>query len=544
MVGRPRIYDPIADGMLIREQGLENKSVRIICEETGFSRCRVQKALDALVRGPQESDKPAKEKKKPPRINSIDTLKLDLQPGIVHRFILTSIQDDEPVWDELHQNLLAYAAHVGAHIYPFGFTYQRGLFEDHTVRTACYDAEVRDDIILDRLFLTDDVLVVSDANVLPTSSNPLGGWKNANNGKTVIVPHPRIAQESLPRMSGEKPQFAITTGCLSRPSYTPRAAGRKAIAHHTCGALLVEIDVDGHIFPRHLIADENGSFHDLDCFVANGRVYPGVRVASIVWPDWHHAQIDHRIALATVGYDSKSKEFVRNNNLLDALRPHYQFSHDSLDFRARNHHAIDDPIEMARVAAKGMDNVEDEIRSTMSFLNGMWRDWCETVVIEGNHDNAIAKWLKAPHGQKDPTNAYFWHRMLSVWHDAVRRNETINITESAFRMCGLDDAVHFCGAGQSWIVQDIEHGMHGDLGYNGSRGNPKQFARSGRKSNTGHTHSSGIFDGAYVSGMGGELDQGYNRGPGSWVHVVILTYLSGARTLLPMAADGRYRAMG
>lgn len=40
------------------------------------------------------------------------------------------------------------------------------------------------------------------------------------------------------------------------------------------GALVIEIDVDGEVFMRHVAADDTGSFQDLDVFVENGECHP------------------------------------------------------------------------------------------------------------------------------------------------------------------------------------------------------------------------------------------------------------------------------
>jgi glucose-6-phosphate 1-dehydrogenase len=53
----------------------------------------------------------------------------------------------------------------------------------------------------------------------------------------------------------------------------------------------------------------------------------------------------------------------------------------------------------------------------------------------------------------------------------------------------------------------------------------------GRKRNQGHTHSAGIIDGNYTAGITGNLDQGYNDGPGSWSQSNILTYANGKRAI-------------
>lgn len=52
-----------------------------------------------------------------------------------------------------------------------------------------------------------------------------------------------------------------------------------------------------------------------------------------------------------------------------------------------------------------------------------------------------------------------------------------------------------------------------------------------------------IVDDAYVAGVSVKLFQGYNIGPTTWAHVHVALYASGQRALVPMVADGRYRAM-
>lgn len=87
----------------------------------------------------------------------------------------------------------------------------------------------------------------------------------------------------------------------------------------------------------------------------------------------------------------------------------------------------------------------------------------------------------------------------------------------------------------------IECGQHGDLGPNGSRGNIKTFARLGRRTNIGHSHSAGICDGAYQAGTCGELSPDWTHGPSSWSHSHIVTYPNGKRAIITMW-NGRWRA--
>jgi len=307
----------------------------------------------------------------------------------------------------------------------------------------------------------------------------------------------------------------------------------------------VEIDVDGEVFFGQLIADEAGNFQDLDTVVAGGKVYPDADVATIVWADLHHDQLDQQIGMASWAYDRASLSFVQRENLLDRLRPHYQVFEDTLDFRWRNHHNIHNPIAMSKMSARGTTLVEREIREAVEFINGVRRDWCQTVVVESNHDAAIAKWLKADDGRYDPENAYLWHGLNADWHNAIRAgDDDFNFTVHTFRKLGLADDVYFLPAGASLIVQDVEHGLHGAIGINGARGAPNQYRRFGRKPTSAHTHSPRIVDGAFVAGVSAKLFQGYNIGPTTWALAHVVLYANGQRALILMVPDGRYRAMG
>ncbi|MDH0123312.1 hypothetical protein ABE562_04940 [Brucella intermedia] len=491
---------------------------------------------------PSEDETPAK--KKAPRISELPTRQAMLEPGKVHRFIATSAQDDTPVHADFLRNIEAYAVYIGASILIGGHTYQLGLFEDHAAEANVYDPLLSPYLCHERVQLTPDVLYLGSANILPTTANPLNGWLTQNHGNHVVVPHSRIALQSIPRLKGQDPRFAISTGTVTKPNYTARAAGQKSIFHHTFGFTIIEIDTDGEVFLRPVSAADDGSFQDLNTYVADGICHGDQRVRAITWGDIHHEQLDHVIAAASFGYDRKTKQNLDNVNVLDGLQPEYQFVHDTLDFRRRNHHGLHDPHTMAAIA-QGAQNVEHEVQEASDFIAAICRPWCRTVMIESNHDNALARWLKNPEGASDVENAYYWHEANAAWHKAIRAaNDNFNVVEWAMRRANLPDSVEFVGAGQGYQIDGIECGLHGDLGISGSRGSPNQFKRFGVRTSTGHTHTPSISEGAYVAGVSAKLDQGYNRGPTTWAHAHIVQYHNGKRTLLLMSADGRCQAMG
>jgi hypothetical protein len=229
--------------------------------------------------------------------------------------------------------------------------------------------------------------------------------------------------------------------------------------------------------------------------------------------------------------------------MLTELNPSFQFIHDLTDFRARNHHNIDDPFFLADMHFRGQGNVEKDLLRCGSFLGHITRLGNKAIVVESNHDQALERWLKEADIRKDPENAVFFHRANMMIHTAIRR---LNPNFNVFQWAVTDNFqikmdAEFLREDDSYVVKGIEQGMHGHRGPNGARGNPRGFRTIGRKVNIGHMHSAGIFDGVYVAGVSGLLEMGYNKGPSSWSHSHIITYDNGKRTIVTMK-QGKWKA--
>ena len=65
-------------------------------------------------------------------------------------------------------------------------------------------------------------------------------------------------------------------------------------------------------------------------------------------------------------------------------------------------------------------------------------------------------------------------------------------------------------------------------------------AKLGTTTIVGHSHTPAILEGCYQVGVTGKLDQGYNKGPSSWMHAHCVLYGNGKRSLL-FIRDGRWR---
>lgn len=448
------------------------------------------------------------------------------------RYLLTAAQDQTAIHAGFWRNLTAYAAHIGAEIMVGGFTYQKGLFEDHSVASGVFASELVPHLRAEVVQLAPRLVWYGKANILPTASEPLAGWDTQTHDAWAIFPHAKIALRSVPTMPGKPTKQIMTTGVATVENYVQRNSGQRAEFHHTIGATVVEVAPDGAFWCRQISATKDGSFQDLDVLVRGGKVSSGHGIEAITWGDIHVEWLDqHKAQGSWFGPDA----------MVDALRPRFQFFHDVYDFSARSHHTRNDPHERARRIVDGMDVVEDGIRQAASFLERVRRPWSTSVAVFSNHDGQhLVKWMKDPFCASDPVNAYYWHRLNAAYHDAIRSGDHAFMPhEYALRAASSDflrDVV-FLREGQSFqICQDtapIECGLHAHNGPRGARGSAASLARIVERVNAAHLHEATIREAAYFAGTSGRLDIPFAiRGPGAWSHADTITYASGKRSII------------
>lgn len=450
----------------------------------------------------------------------------------VRRFIFSSVQDGTKIHEQFLTNLEAYAKYWDAEIHIAGYTYNKSLFTEHNKHKVRYHERVEKYLTNNQFDVGGKLLFCGEMNTLPTAVKPLEGFQTYTRKKWGIFPHPRISLESVATMFKEPAKLIMTTGSVSMPNYVPKKAGIRAEFHHVIAAVLVELDEDGDVFCRHLIAEKDGSFQDLSFRVVDGKVSDGHRVEAITWGDIHFEMIDPEVAEACWGDEGE------HNGIVDVLEPKYQFFHDVADFRARNHHNIGDHHFRFEMYSKGTENVDEVMGGVAEFLASTSRAFCQSVVVESNHDKMLLKWLKGADYRNDPVNAVFFLDCQKAIYGSIAADEQdFSIFEYVLRKHLPLAHVEFLRESSSFTIcgNAIECALHGHKGANGAKADIKQFAKMGPKANVAHTHSAAIFEGIYQAGTTSKLDLGYNRGGlSSWNHSHIVTYPSGKRVILTM----------
>lgn len=466
--------------------------------------------------------------------------------GQVKRYILTSAQNNTHIHKPVWENLLALAAHYKAEILVGTYSYNQNHYGPLSVKLnkskaheheLWYDDALKPYINDDRLELGHGLVWCGEMNIQPTAEDPLQGLETYSQRKSAVFPHAKMAMRSIATMKGEGTKLNYTTGTVTLKNYIQKKAGLKGEHHHIYGAVLVEVDSAGSWWVRQLVGSSDGTICDLDLIVSDGKVTTRNRVEAITWGDIHSTIADKAVVDASLV-------------MLDSLKPHYQFMHDILEGASISHHIADDCHEKFRTYVRGLNQVHEELRLTADLLLRYDREFSQMVVVDSNHDGSwLARWLRENDYRRDPSNALIFLELQTAVYKAIAtKMKGFNLL--AYAMLRFDDPDQSWVSGTVFLNTDqsfkicggkIECGMHGHLGPNGARGTPRNLNKVGRRANTAHTHSAGIYNGLYVAGTSSNLDMGYNKGPSSWTHSHIITYFNGTRSIVTLW-DGKWKA--
>ncbi len=346
------------------------------------------------------------------------------------------------------------AEHYGARIMVGRFTYDKSSYGENAVKPGTlrasdfdklwYDPELAPYFADERVELAPGLLWCGELNILPTAVNPLSGLEAYTGRSSGIFPHATFAMDSVASGKHEATKINYTTGTVTQRNYIQKKAGLKAEHAHGYGALLVEVIPDGSWFVRQLQAAPDGAIRDLDLCARGGFVTEGNRVEAVTWGDVHARMLDPTVRELSWG----------EGGMLETLRPRFQFVHDVLDFlpvpepprrRPRTAH-----VRSVRLRP---DSVEDEVREVGELLDGISRDWCETVVVDSNHDRAMERWVVETDYRRDPVNAIYYLEAALACHMAVRDGrDDFHLLEWAVRRSGHGLNARFLREDESFVV--------------------------------------------------------------------------------------------
>lgn len=441
-------------------------------------------------------------------------------------YVITAAVNDSPVHNAFLRAIRVYCDARKARLIVIPVRYKNPTSDRETDRLYQWAPVLSPWIVDKRLRICDGLQVLADIKIQPTAVDPLSGMDTITGTDCGIFGHTKIALRSIATRGHELPKLLLTTGAVTRPSYSDTKAGKKGEFHHVCGATVVEVDGDTfHL--RHVHAAADGSFIDLDRRYSPKGVTAAPPALALVMGDLHAERHDPSVLVAT-------------GEILATLKPKRLVLHDVLDFGSASHH--NSWWERFSRRITGRDKVIDELRETCELIDALHRKGQETVIVSSNHNDHLARWLADHRNGDDVQNAAIYHAAKSAVIQAIERGKGLlpNIFEVVARPM-LKRPATFLGDRDSMTVAGIELAYHGDKGPNGARGSAKSFDRIGAKSIIGHSHSPAIVGGCFQTGTSSLLDMGYNVGPSSWLHSHVVVYASGKRSHIHIIG-GSWRA--
>ena len=442
------------------------------------------------------------------------------------RFIITTAVVGAPVHQGFLKSIRTYCEHKKAKLLVLPAADPASTGGD--VATWNLDPSLgADSIVFSDVALNDNVFLcsikLSAKQIDPTTGLDRIGQRNGS----FIYASPKQRLKFMPVSNIKHPHAEMTTGAITLPRYfqindklhSPYMSERTAyIANydHVMGAIIVEIDENGHYHFRQIQADKDGAFVDLGDFYKGGRISK-MYAEAISLGDWHSGETD----------PTAVKAFKELN---DVVRAKKLFIHDGFNGLSINHHERERQIRRAILAKQGLLNLEAELKKFTQDLDELanWNHVEEVVIVKSNHDIFLDRWLDSGGYVDDPHNYH-------VGVDLARAMSMgLNPLTYATHVYGLraKDKIRWLDMDEDYFIARIQCGAHGHKGPKGSRGNLRGMERAYGLSVTGHAHGPEILRGAWQNGTLSYLKLSYNSGPSDWVHSSTVIYPNGMRQLV------------
>lgn len=427
------------------------------------------------------------------------------------RFIVSWCQSDTAIHEQFMDNIEAYAREIDAEISIIAGRYKNPTSLNSSKRVKekeernSWSPRIEKYLDANRHKVHKHLCILSDLKIQPTASTPLSGINGLTGLESCVVGHPRIHLKSLPILDGYPHKLLVTTGAISLQNYTDTKSGKKGEFHHTLGFVIIELD-DNDFHIRQVTADDDGSFYDLHYNVVGGSIRETAKTV-MVFGDLHLGETNDDVL-------DVSFRMAEDLNCEDIIL------HDVFNGHSISHHERNQPFQLMSREDDGSGDLMIELNNMASFFD-RYSDF-NFVMVRSNHDEFLDRWLNDVDWRKTTNKSTY----LELAH--ILKNDTIGkgIIPAVLNKFGVTN-VNCLGINDSFRVENIECGVHGHIGANGSRGGVIQFKNLNTKNITGHTHSPCREDGHSSVGTLTHLRVGYNKGASSWMNTNVVIYPNG-----------------
>lgn len=393
----------------------------------------------------------------------------------------------------------------------------------------------KESVVFRDLQLNDNVFL-STIKLSAKQINPLTGLSRIGqrHGSFIYASPKQMLDYVANSMQKKIPRALMTTGAITKAQYNTsyymsERTGYVANHDHVLGGTIVEIKDNKTFYFRQVqIEEKNGSFIDLDKkFFADGRVETS-KADLVQLGDYHVGETDPQAK--KVGKD-----------ICALVKPKYLTVEDFLNGHSISHHDEGKCITQSRKADGGLNTLRDELLECKKELNDICSWDVEQVIVKyGNHEDFLYRWLERGGYIDEPQNHKLGVNIANALLNEGYNNPFEYAMKKKFKIDN-PEMVKFLNVDDSFIVNGIENGAHGDKGPNGTR-NPglAGLEKCYGSCNTGHTHTAGILRNVFRVGTTSYLKVSYNTGPSSWTHTHLIQHPNGSRQLIN-CIDGEYK---
>jgi hypothetical protein len=385
---------------------------------------------------------------------------------------------------------------------------------------------LEEDIVFEETPLNSNFFI-SGIRVTAKQINPITGLNELSQTKgSFISASPKQFLEFDAVSASKFPHARMTSGACTLPNYTSTRGNSQRSSYianfqHVIGAVIVEVVDDDIYHFRQIQAAADGSFCDLgvEYTSSKARKLTGDSAPVLIMGDYHAGEHDE----SAVGAWTE---------LINQLGIQEVVFHDMFNGCSINPHEENDIVLRSERAEKGLNSLRNELRLTSEEFDRIMgiKSVKKGIVVKSNHDDMLDRWLKKGAFAKDPVNFKIGVDLASALTGTKKDyfKESLEMVHKPKHMAKLQ----WLTVDEDYVVGGVHLGAHGDKGANGARGSIKGLAKAYPRCVIGHSHTPGIFKGAFQVGTTSLLRLGYNKGASSWVHASCLVYRNGQRQII------------
>lgn len=390
---------------------------------------------------------------------------------------------------------------------------------------------LEDDLVFEETSLNSNFFI-SGIRVTAKQINPITGLNELSQTKgSFISASPKQFLEFDAVSASKFPHARMTSGACTISNYASTRGNSQRSSYianfqHVIGAVIIEIKDDNIYHFRQVQAAGDGSFCDLGMEYGpkKSKKLSGDEAPVLVMGDYHAGEHDESAVGAWT-------EMINQLGIQEVV------FHDMFNGASINHHEEHDIMNRAERIRKGLHSLETELTITSNEFDRILglKSVKSAIVVKSNHDDFIDRWVRPFKFAKDAVNAEFGTLLAGEIIQASKKGIRKDFFKTALELNGPPknmSKIKWLSADEDYVVGGIHLGAHGDRSANGARGSIKGLAKCYPKCVVGHSHTPGIFKGAFQVGTTSLLRLGYNKGSSSWVHCSCLVYRNGQRQLI------------